>query len=71
MTASEVLVDGGGVFPDHPLPPGTRIRFRLDEDPEHDVAAFVVDGRLHVMGHYAPIVYERVQPNHLVAQVAW
>lgn len=58
-----VSLDGGGVFPDKPLPVGTRLRISFGE-PSGDVTVFVEDGRLHVIGQYSRVVAERIEANH-------
>lgn len=58
-----VSIDGGGVFPDKPLPAGTRLRISFGEA-LGDVSVFVEGNRLHVIGQYSRVVAERIEANH-------
>ena len=59
-----VSIDGGGVFPDSPLPAETRLRIGTG-NPREDVSVFVEGNRIHVIGQYGRVVAERLAPNHI------
>ena len=60
---SDTWISGGGVVLDTPLPVGTRIRLSPTGDPADDIEVFVHEGRVHVVGHYATVHAERIEPN--------
>lgn len=63
---TDTYLSGGGVMPDQPLEPGTRITFRLYGSANEAIDVYVQDGVLHVVGQYRVIVTTRVEDNHLI-----
>lgn len=65
MPTDDTYIDGCGVLPDEPIGTGTRIRFRLTEDPQQDVSVYLHGGVLHIAGQYRPVRVLRLEENHV------
>lgn len=72
MESPDTYLDGCGVVPDTPLGVGTRIRFKLENNPQQDISVYVEDGILHIVGQYRPLVCVSVEENHIdIATKVW
>ncbi len=65
---TDVLLDGGGVFPDRPLPDGTRVVFRTGSSGVDDITAYVQGGKLVLRGQYRMLEIVKLDGNTVTVE---
>lgn len=61
----KISIDGGGITRDVQLWEGHRFRLSTTAEPAGDVTVYVEKGKLHLVGQYATVHAERIEPNHV------